>query len=404
MSSSSTSYLPSRPSAAHRRTQPPKATGVAAAAAVPVLHRDAAMDPAPNPLPLFRFVAFGVIVFLGILQFLPATHFRHPADPHRNWVPMESFMNGSYSFSPSGASGRENTKVVTSNREEDGMVHVVSWMECLDLQLLAVLANSTLTSSRNPDLMYFHFFIPGASEDKLSFFKLKVLFPNSHLEIHGQENVKELIKNAMLPLEPNFKELAPFAIPIILESLTKFIYFSSDLVVKGRAEDLISLDLQNHGIAAAEDCSKRLTDHVNPDVLDAIQRSASRSWVSDTPYEKNACIPDLSVLLIDARNLRKDFLKAVSWWTTVLKWNKSASKSNPALFLTLYHNYLKLSSSWLSVRNEALPESTSNKMVIPYDGPKKLCSAPGAGSTLQLGRGDLWKRYLPPMSSQILGQ
>jgi hypothetical protein len=28
------------------------------------------------------------------------------------------------------------------------MVHVVSWMDCLDLRVLAVLANSTLTSSR----------------------------------------------------------------------------------------------------------------------------------------------------------------------------------------------------------------------------------------------------------------
>jgi hypothetical protein len=28
------------------------------------------------------------------------------------------------------------------------MVHVVSWMDCLDLRVLAVLANSTLSSSR----------------------------------------------------------------------------------------------------------------------------------------------------------------------------------------------------------------------------------------------------------------
>ncbi|KAI3436936.1 Hexosyltransferase, partial [Psidium guajava] len=364
-------------------------------------------DPAPTPLPLFRFVSFGLIVFLGILQLLPATHFRHPNDPHRNWFPIENFMNESHSFSPVGklgASGGENAEVVTSNYEEDGMVHVVSWMECLDLRLLAVLANSTLTSSRNPDLVYFHFFIPGGSEDKLSFYKLKVLFPNSHLEIHGQQNIKELIRNAMFPLEPNFEELAPFAIPMILQSLAKFIYFSSNLVVKGRAEELISLDLQNHGIAAAEDCSKRLTDHVNPEVLDAIQRSASRPWVSETPYEKNACVPDLSVLLIDARNLRKDFLQGVSWWTTVLNWSQSAGEINPALFLTLYHHYSKLSSSWLSIGNKALPESTAGEMVIPYDGPKKLCSALGAGSTLQHERGDLWKQYLPPMSSQMLGR
>ncbi|XP_048131855.1 uncharacterized protein LOC115754379 isoform X3 [Rhodamnia argentea] len=362
---SSSSYLSSRPSATYRRAQPPRASGAAAA-----LHRDASADPAPTPLPLFRFVSFGLIVFLGILQFLPATHFRHPNDPHRNWFPIESFVSESSSFTPLGkygASGRESAELVTSNYGEDGMVHIVSWMECLDLRLLAVLANSTLTSSR-------------------------------------QENIKELIRNAMFPLKPNFEELAPFGIPMVLQSLTKFIYFSTDLVVKGTAEELISLDLQNHGIAAAEDCSKRLTDYVNPEVLDAIQRSASRPWVSDTPYEKNACIPDLNVLLIDARNLRQDFLQGVSWWTSVLNWNGSTGESNPSLFLTLYHNYSKLSSSWLSVSNKASPESTAKKMVIPYDGPKKLCSALGAGSTLQHERGDLWKRYLPPLSSQMLGR
>lgn len=32
--------------------------------------------------------------------------------------------------------------------EEDTMVHIVSWMNCLDLRSLAILANSTLSNSR----------------------------------------------------------------------------------------------------------------------------------------------------------------------------------------------------------------------------------------------------------------
>ena len=32
--------------------------------------------------------------------------------------------------------------------EENKMVHIVSWMDCLDLRSLAILANSTLSSSR----------------------------------------------------------------------------------------------------------------------------------------------------------------------------------------------------------------------------------------------------------------
>jgi len=36
-----------------------------------------------------------------------------------------------------------------------------------------------------PELVSFHFFIPGGNEDKVPFYKLKVLFPHSNLEIHG---------------------------------------------------------------------------------------------------------------------------------------------------------------------------------------------------------------------------
>lgn len=39
--------------------------------------------------------------------------------------------------------------------------------------------------SRYPDLVHFHFFTPEGNKDKVSFYKLKVLFPHSNLELHG---------------------------------------------------------------------------------------------------------------------------------------------------------------------------------------------------------------------------
>jgi hypothetical protein len=38
-------------------------------------------------------VAIVAIVLLGCLQFLPATHFRDPNDPHRNWIPFDGSRN-----------------------------------------------------------------------------------------------------------------------------------------------------------------------------------------------------------------------------------------------------------------------------------------------------------------------
>ncbi|XVE51713.1 hypothetical protein DITRI_Ditri02bG0063200 [Diplodiscus trichospermus] len=197
-------------------------------------------------------------------------------------------------------------------------------MECLDLKVLAVLANSTLSSSRFPDLVHFHFFTPQGDKDKVSFYKLKVLFPHSNLELHGQEEVTKIIRRATSEAEYeslNIEEIAPFIIPSVYQSLRKFIYVSPNLILKGRVEELTGFDLSTHAVAAAEDCSKRLNSYVNPDVLDAIQRSASKPWVSVTRYVKDACMPDLSLLLIDVRNLEKELLEAVLWWSKVLNWS-----------------------------------------------------------------------------------
>ena len=91
--------------------------------------------------------------------------------------------------------------------------------------------------------------------------------------------------------------------------------------MQGRVEELTGIYLSTHAVAAAEDCSKRLNSYLNSDVLDAIQRSASKPWVSVTPYVKDACMPDLSLLLIDVRKLEMEFLEAVLWWSKVLNWS-----------------------------------------------------------------------------------
>ncbi|KAG8635676.1 hypothetical protein MANES_16G054300v8 [Manihot esculenta] len=305
------SYLPSRSSANYRRTIA-RATNVQPIAPGARL-QDPGLAPAPNVRPLFQFLAFGLILILGSLQFLlPVTHFRNPSDPFRNWVPFKTSSSPltKIEASRNGDSGGDN-----------GMVHVVSWMDCLDLRLLAVLANSTLSSSRYPDLVHFHFFIPGGNEDKVSFYKLKVLFPHSNLQIHGQDEVKELHATAVRGVQYNetsLEEIVPFLIPIVHHFLNKFIFVSANVIMKGKVEDLIGVDLTNYAVAAAEDCNEKLSTYVNSDVLDAIQRSASKPWVPERPYVKDSCIPDLRVLLFDANKLEKDYMEAILWWSKVL--------------------------------------------------------------------------------------
>ncbi|KAF5736245.1 hypothetical protein HS088_TW14G00381 [Tripterygium wilfordii] len=373
-------------STAHRRS-----TATVADNPPPLRPRRPGLDPAPNPRPIFQVLAFGLIVAFGLLQLRPVTHVRDPSDPFRKWV----------QFQPNSSSSPLTSRFIKSDEREDGMVHIVSWMETLDLRLLAVLANSTLSSSRYPDLVSFHFFIPQGNEDKVSFYKLKVLFPHSNLEIRGQEEVKERVRSAISGTHydvSDFEEVVPFIMHDVLQSLGKFIYVSPNVIVKGKVEQLIGVDLGHHAIAAAEDCSKRLNSYFNLDVLNAIQRSAAMPWVSETPYIKSSCLPDLNVLLIDASRLEKNFIPAVLWWSKVLNLNGRTIK--PVIALALYSRYLKLPASWL-VKDPSSSEFNKS-MAIRYARPKVVFGDSGSDATLQSDHGNFWSQFLPPLSERIL--
>ncbi|KAK6944600.1 hypothetical protein RJ641_025702 [Dillenia turbinata] len=352
------------------------------------------LSPNPSPRPLTRIAAFFVLIILGLLQFLPATHFRHPSDPSRTW---QSFS----SLSP-GSPGDGNSSLTTATGTDDGMLHIVTWMDSHDLWFLAVLANSTLSNSRFPDLVYFHFYIPDGLDTKVSYFKLKVLFPYTNIEILGQQEVKEKIEADSfgedfigVPLE----DIVPFVIPSLHRSLNRFMYVRPNVVMKGSVEELLSVDLRNYAVAVTDDCTRHLDTFVNPDVLNAIQRSASKPWVSMTPYAKNACLPDLTVIVIDAVNLEKDMVQSILWWSRVLNLSERMSMTNPAVALALYNRYLKLSTTWLAA--DLMSSETTKSKIFHYNHAKSISSM-SFDATSDSDKDLLWEKYLPPLANQIL--
>ncbi|CAN6291658.1 unnamed protein product [Urochloa humidicola] len=340
------------------------------------IHAD--VDPQPRPWPWMQKLAILAIVVLGCLQFLPATHFRDPNDPHRNWIPHDRSSNPT-----------DLSNVV-------GSVDVFSWISCLDLRTLAVLANSTLSSSSDPQNISFHFLIPEGDDDKLPYYKLKAVLPDSDLTVTSQRQIKDKL-NVALP-EGNFlwlfhKELSPLLIAKSQLSNRRYLYISADSIVKGKIEDLGRMDLGTYGIAATEDCSKRFGDLVSMDVLSAIQRAAPKRWVSKEPHDKDACLLDFDVLLVEPRQLEKNLVESIMWWAGVVNVANPKDHIRLAIALALYDKYLKLPSIW--------KRADANADILNYDGPNKVCSEDGRQQE-QSSYGENWKQYLHQKFEAIL--
>ncbi|KAF3321614.1 Glycosyl transferase family 8 [Carex littledalei] len=356
------------------------------------------VEPPPRPKPGMQKLAIIAIVALGCIQlFLSPTHFRDPKDPHRSWIPIDPTSStpiSKYPRSEEQSSSAENQEV-----EVPG-IHIFSWTDCLNLPMLAVLTNSTLSTSRYPEDVFFHFFIPPEEDDKLSYYKLKVVLPKSNLEIVGQKGIKERLELPNLEgvyLQTFLLEVAPLIVPKSHLSLSKYVYISPDAIIKGQIEDLYDIDLGPYAIGSAEDCKIRLGEFVNIEVLNAIQRTAAKSWVSKKPYDKDACTPDFNVVLVDPRKLDNTLTEAVWWWTKVLDLDTARGNHiRLAMALALYEKYQKLPPSW-KLENSINDE----KKVTRFDGPRTECRH---YRTQQQSphNGETWQQYLHSKSVAIL--
>ncbi|KAF7044647.1 hypothetical protein CFC21_053847 [Triticum aestivum] len=322
-------------------------------------------------------LALAAILALVGLHFLPATHFRHPADRDhgrtaRTWVPEEL------------------SHEVTS-------VDVFSWISCLDLRTLAVLTNSTLSSSSHPHDVSFNFLIPEGGNDQLPYYKLKSVLPaDSSITITSQKQITDKL-NVTTP-EGNFlwvvrNELSPIIITTTQLSRKRYVYISADSIIKGKIEDLVRIDLGNYAIGAAEDCSERLGDYISMDVLNVVQRMAPKGLVYSEPYDKNACLLDFDVLLVEPRNLKRNLIPSIAFWSKVVDVANQRDRIRLAMTLAFYDNYLKLPPNW--------KRENANTDIVYYDGPKNVCSEDD-GQHQEKGSGKTWQQYLGQKSEAIL--
>ncbi|KAK1280653.1 hypothetical protein QJS04_geneDACA021243 [Acorus gramineus] len=218
-----------------------------------------------------------------------------------------------------------------------------------------------------------------------------------------QKEVKDHLKLALSEDEvtgPFLHEIAPFIIQSVHPSLSRFIYVSPYTIVKGNIEELFGVDMGDFAVALVEDNGKRLGDHINFDVLNAVQRTAAKPWISRKPYDGNALVPDTSVLLIDANKLERDIPEAILWWNKVLETGRESNPNKLSIALAIYGKCHKLPSTW---KVSSPPLTTGEETnLVRFDGPKKVCAEhekqyQGSDS------GTFWKQYFPSKSDLILG-
>lgn len=192
---------------------------------------------------------------------------------------------------------------------------------------------------------------------------------------------------------------------------------SECFISRGNVEELFDMNLGAYAIAAAEDCSKRLSAIVNMDDLKAIQRRAEKSWGSEKSYDKDVCLPDFNLLLLDPRKLEKNLIDAISWWSKALN-DKTQRFTNslvafsciPQSSIIMYlHGFLvqgksdsscRLPVSW-KLNGSSLTEVENENNILPFDGSIKICSQ-NIDKQQSSSHGNLWNKYITPNFDAIL--
>lgn len=347
------------------------------------------VDPAPKVHPAAPWVALLLILGFLALQLYPATHFRHPKDPSRTWVPITRHESGEvdhqatweeahrtwYGYSIQDAMNYRlqqdrGVEEENSRLEMHQDVQIFISTDEKDLRPLAVVINSTIRNAKHPERLKFNLVIP-ASESKLEYYKLTHFFKEASIEIISEgidlAHISELI---MYRKESKArKELAtpynyvPYYLPQLLKDrdIDRIIYLDTDVVVKGDIEELYQKNLGGYPAAAARDCSQRLGTYLNFNRLEEIQtrENGSKSWLPIKPFDEEECVYNRGVLVIDVKRwIQLNVTETIEWW--IKESNKATEKesnkagkvlftyglSQPPFMLALYKNYKELELEW----------------------------------------------------------
>ncbi|KAJ7550235.1 hypothetical protein O6H91_07G089800 [Diphasiastrum complanatum] len=338
--------------------------------------------PSPTPRRSLQFLALAACIGFLLLQLLPATHVRHPADPTRTWIPLDpkgSRISASrfdslqkHDVPSSNVSAHDMLGVASSsegaNEEhatatqflkgiKEPTVHVFVSTNEMDLRPLLVLINSTIVNARNRGHLHFHLIVPDVVQANW-LYKLKHYF-DVKIEMVGDVIAIQALQNYTVPQKATRIE-EPYSmynfvlpqIPLVYKDIERFIYLDSDVVVQDDVEELIHIDMEGKAVSAVEDCFLNYSQFPSLTSLDALKAEEKQvPWLADELLEPRTCLINTGVLVINIKSWNANNLtQAFEWWITKLQKGGKADGRlehlEASLQLVLHYSYKKLDAAW----------------------------------------------------------
>ncbi|KAG0602932.1 hypothetical protein M758_10G053000 [Ceratodon purpureus] len=342
------------------------------------------LEPAPQPWPGLPYVAVLVMCGFLALQLYPSTHWRHPQDRLKRWVPhgdpqivqatgKDSFYSTldevqvqqaedlaaqeKLSALPKDEDHDEDT-VAFLKKAGEQEVHIFVSTDASDFRPLAVLVNSTISNALHPERLHFHLVMPPSHRFRAkhlsAFFRdVKIEIVSENIDLKEMESHISFRNNSKArPELQSVYNFVPFLLPRYFKDIDRFIYLDADVVVKGNIEELLQIDLEDRAAAAVEDCSQKLETYFDFDQLAKIQARPNKpAWVPSVPINSEACVFNRGVLVINTKQwIKEQVTEAILWWMDEFHDADSVlykyGLSQPPFLLALYGKYKKLETLW----------------------------------------------------------
>ncbi|CAI7879254.1 unnamed protein product [Closterium sp. NIES-53] len=257
---------------------------------------------------------------------------------------------------PADLSGDDATPLPSELKD----VHVFVSTDEADLRPIAVVINSTIMSTRNPHLVFFHLVMPEENIQAVEE-KLLPLFPHVRIDINRKPIDRERIQHLIVYKEGSKarEELVsvfnflPFYLPLIAQDLDRIVYLDSDVVVVGDIAELAHVDMGGMAAAAVEDCMQTFDQYFDFHQLAEIhaQKKPDQPRMPKFPFDKSACVFNRGVLVMDVQQwLSQNMTESIEYW---MQQHNDAKEplyryglSQPPFLLTLYDRYRKLKREW----------------------------------------------------------